>query len=657
MKLNQTRLQLLIILTLTFLSFSNIFFNQPIIDDKVFINKDYLGSLNITKALQGAVPTGHEGVYRPVRSLLYLVYYQVWGTNTFFYHLHSILLHLVCTTLVFFIIKELVKRFSLKDSSWIPFLTALFFGLHPIHTESITYIAASMDMTGIALMLGAYLLYLHKGSKNAGVSWKYNVSYLLGLLAFFTYEMTLMLPILILWSEVCFKEITVKNWKKKLILIWPFLAGTVFYIVIRFFLVHATTRGPYLADSVYLTMLTMSKVIVKYLTLTIYPFPQANNHVISSGIEAFVYRGYRTEAIKAQSLLNLDILVALLILIAIVFLMVKFFKKWPLVTFGIGWFLLSLLPVLEIVPQGSMLNERSLYLASLGSIFLAGLLINLIFKSKYRSLGLAVCTIIVVSFSYLTFTRNMDWRNELIFWSHDIAIYPDDNAYAYFQRGNAYLGFNQPELGMKDYQQAFLINLHFAVAIASAAKLYQQQNQTEEALKSYQKSVQADPFFWEGWFNLGNIYFSENKLDQAGDVYFKSTKINPSFQPALGNLQMVIDKLNQDQVSFTSPKISFKYPQDWIIDKQDQNISLSNQTGSFKIIFNLSDKNLQPEGRVIKQGLAQIPNVDSAKVVVWSSNLLQFFLTKGKTTIEVIVSPADSVLMKVFDRTISSLKI
>ena len=66
------------------------------------------------------------------------------------------------------------------------------------------------------------------------------------------------------------------------------------YLAVRFVL--ASARGVYLADSFYLTMLTMSKVLLQYLTLL-----GSNSCIITSsvlGTEAFVYRGYRTEAMS-----------------------------------------------------------------------------------------------------------------------------------------------------------------------------------------------------------------------------------------------------------------------------------------------------------------------------------------------------------------------
>jgi hypothetical protein len=164
----------------------NIFGNGFVIDDQYFIVEKM------------ADPVSQQGVFRPVRSLLYTVYFQIFGTNNpAGYHLHSLLVHLVATGLVYLIIlnfKFLILNQGSKSKflNHFAFTAALLFGLHPVHTEAITYMAASMEMTGIVFMLFAFYLYL----KNKNV-----LSYLFAMLAFFTYEMTLTLPLLLLLYE------------------------------------------------------------------------------------------------------------------------------------------------------------------------------------------------------------------------------------------------------------------------------------------------------------------------------------------------------------------------------------------------------------------------------------------------------------------------
>lgn len=565
-------IHLLVITFLTTLAYINIFQNQFVIDDKVFILKwqQIRSFVNIGNLIAGAVPPGHEGVYRPLRSLLYAIYYQLFDANVFFYHLHSLTVHILSTILVYLIVEKLTAKKLLA------FITSLLFGLHPIHTETITYVAASMDATGIVFFLTSFYLYAMAGkisSKLKGKTEKsqfevrnfkiFNfgpqflslnfkflilISFLFALLAFFTYEMTLTLPFLLILHDFVFTKDPKKDLLKQSGHYLPYLLGSAIYLLIRFFLLNIGARGPYLANSGYLTFLTMPKVFLKYLSLTLWPLHQANNHIISPGIEAFVYRGYRTTAIRAQSLADLPILASFFLIFILLLFAFRVRKKLPIISFGILWFFISLLPVSEIIPQGSMLNEKFLYLPSFGLILIIAYLLQALFnKSLFtpqrfsgnhqRSMALLTITVITVSFFFLTHRRNQDWRNEITLWSKDVALYPDDNAYAYFALGNAYREKGMLKKAAANYQKAFTINPHFAVAKASLAKIYQDSGQTEQAVINYKEAIEIDPLLWEARFNLANSYVRQKKLELAINQYRQVLNINPNFTPARDALQ------------------------------------------------------------------------------------------------------------------------
>ena len=168
-----------VIIFLAILAYSNIFGNKLVVDDHIFVGTYHP---SIPEAFTGVVPLGHEGVYRPIRGLFYTLY----GSNPVIYHLNSLLVHVLSTVLVYLIISHItrLRRMGL--------ITGILFALHPVHTETITYIASGMDSIGIVFFLASFYLYL----KN-----RFWISILFALFAFFTTEMTLTLPILIIFHE------------------------------------------------------------------------------------------------------------------------------------------------------------------------------------------------------------------------------------------------------------------------------------------------------------------------------------------------------------------------------------------------------------------------------------------------------------------------
>ena len=82
--------------------------------------------------------------YRPLVELSYYLDNYLWGMHSRFMHLENILFHLLNTVLVFLIARQLAGAWAVK-SPWLPLASALFFAVHPINTESVTWIAGRTD--------------------------------------------------------------------------------------------------------------------------------------------------------------------------------------------------------------------------------------------------------------------------------------------------------------------------------------------------------------------------------------------------------------------------------------------------------------------------------------------------------------------------------
>ncbi len=472
-----------IVVAITILVYLNIFPNQFVIDDTVFIKnwQDIRTFSSFPKLLIGSAPFDHQGVYRPIRSILYLVYYHLFGTNPIGYHIHSLLVHVASILLIYLIVEQLPVFKKKASQQTLAFITSLLFGLHPIHTEAITYIAASMDTTGIVLFLASFYLYIIK---------KYRSSVCVAFFAFFTYEMTLTLPLVILLYSMLFKK------TRRISHVLLYVLGIVIYLGIRFGVLGITTRGPYLADSIYLTFLTMTRVLVTYILLLVAPIKLANNHMIAPGIEAFVYRNYATAAIKLQSLSDPAIFLSLVILLGLVAGAMVLRKKQPIISFCIFWFFITLLPVSEIVPQGAILNERSLYLPSFGFLLLLAWVFTRVLSSTWRWIGALVLVFFVFVYGARTVLRNLDWHDDVTFWKKDVAVYPT-GAYNWFALGNAYNEKRDYTQALDAYQQSITYNPGFAVGWASLGRTSASLGKGEDAKRYYQKALEIDPNFME----------------------------------------------------------------------------------------------------------------------------------------------------------------
>src|SRR3990167_10144064 len=222
--LQRPRIQILLVLLVTYLAYFNIFQNDLVFDDRTFLSNwtEVKNIQNLTTLVRDYSPADHKHVYRPVRGLLYTLSYNLWDQNFLAYHLISLLTHLSSTALVYLI------ALKIFNNSYLAFLTGLIFGVHPSHTESVAFMTAGMDHVGVVFFFLSFYLYL-VWSENPKKKYLL-ISAILSFLASFTNEITFSLPALIILNDLTLGKIeikeVVKKWKIYLIYFFPIFLYT-----------------------------------------------------------------------------------------------------------------------------------------------------------------------------------------------------------------------------------------------------------------------------------------------------------------------------------------------------------------------------------------------------------------------------------------------
>jgi len=239
---------ILLIILLSLISYFNIFGNEFVWDDYIFIldNPDIRSFSNIPLFFTQDV----DGLYRPIRSLHYTFVYSIAGKNEFLYHFNSLFFHIIISILIYFIIYEIFAKRNIS------LIAALIFAVHPIHTGRVTNITAGFDLFGILFMLLSFYFYI-KFSK-LSIKKYFLFSLLLFLIAVFASEETIVLPLLVVLYEFSFNR---EKFNRKLIKnniiknYVPFFIVALFFIVIRFFVLGIRGRvEEYLAGNFFFSL-------------------------------------------------------------------------------------------------------------------------------------------------------------------------------------------------------------------------------------------------------------------------------------------------------------------------------------------------------------------------------------------------------------------
>ncbi|TSC82795.1 MAG: TPR domain-containing protein [Parcubacteria group bacterium Gr01-1014_19] len=327
--------------------------------------------------------------WRPMAGLAKAISWAAFGMNPAGYHIVNLILHLLNVVLIFFLAKNLLKTDRL---AW---LVAILYSIHPVLTESVTWIAAQNNLLWATFFLAACLL-----TQSKKFWWAIGFF----ALALLTKETALAgLPILLL----------LMHWKKDSAtkVSNPTLGYAVLIIVylIGRFSILGNAPGEDWGSA-----LIIPAVFWKYISLAFWPADLIVNYNPFSNFPS------------PQNLLDGRVIGGLFSGVATVWLLKYFWKRsWRVEFLGLAWFVVFLLPVLQILPFVDLIGERALYVPLIG---LTLLVVSLVNRFNPKLFWLAV--IIAPLFIYLTIARNQDWRNERTIWEAALRVDPA-NARAY----------------------------------------------------------------------------------------------------------------------------------------------------------------------------------------------------------------------------------
>lgn len=249
-----------------------------ILDDEHFIEKNkYIHTFNISKIYTTSVTEGagiSGNFYRPNQQLVYAILYKLFGFNTFPYHLLPILLHIINSFLIFRIL------LFLKFTKISTFISSLFYLIHPIQTEAISYISGLADPLGLFFILLGLSIFLQIYSLKI-----YHkriifllLSLLLFILSFFTKEnMVIIFPVIILVS-IYLKTLN-KDILDKFVIISIVLVGivTICYTILRMTIlnfsdsVSLVKEKTIYTENLHIRIITFITILYEYFKMIFFP--------------------------------------------------------------------------------------------------------------------------------------------------------------------------------------------------------------------------------------------------------------------------------------------------------------------------------------------------------------------------------------------------
>lgn len=511
-----------LIIAIGVICYANSFSNPFIWDDQnLVVDNPYIKDIRLIKNIftkDLAYGTQFSNFYRPLQSLSFELDYYIWGLNPFGFHLSNFLFHAAAAVVVFLMLSLLfpTARFA-------PLITALFFIVHPIQTEAVTYISGRADSMAALFMFLAVFFYL-KHSRNQKIM-HISLATICFIFALLSKETALILPFLILLVDVSFPENKLSFKKKLKSCYLPFIVVTLVYVMLRATVLNFLDRPLFIANApLSLRMMTSAKTFVIYLRLLVLPF---NLHMERS-------LPFVTSIMDKGVIASLGILTASSILIA------RSYKRSRGLFFAGAWFFLTLLPVSNLVPINSNMAEHWLYLPSIGFFLLiAQGAEKLLTKRKAIKLITAILLISSLAFySYLTIKRNQDWRDPETFFK-DILKYSPKSSEAHNSLGAVYKKSNQVKLAAAQFKLAIEADPNNYKAYGNLGSALREQKRYNLAISAYKKAIRIRSDIPGLYNNLGNVYADNDDWQEAKEMFDYALTLYPEFALAYINLGKV----------------------------------------------------------------------------------------------------------------------
>jgi len=525
-------------------------------DDPTYITENpYIRSLN-PAFLKFAIFDFYAGNWHPLTWISHAVDYAIWGANPLGHHLTSSILHAVNAFLVVVLImrlQEITKGMALcgqgsssQDERGMLItagVTGLLFGLHPVHVESVAWVAERKDLLCALFFLLSIIWYGKyvtatgaEPTDNAVRSRFYRREYLLSfgffVLALMSKPMAVSLPVVLLildWYP--FRRLrsgpTARTALAEKI---PFFMFTLISSAIT---VLAQRAGGALAPIEVIPLstrlLAAVRAVVIYLAKIVLPVDLLPFYQYPRHVSSLTLAGYFLAVAAVAGITVLCVIIA------------KKRRLWPSIW---AYYLVTLLPVLGIVQVGSQsMADRYLYLPSIGPFLALGLIVERVYRKqkafvRWRQMVVFACSVlavfIVVSMVSLTFKQIATWKDSFALWGSAIEKEPEGGAMAYYGLGSAYQKNGLIEKAAENFDKAISLDESFYQAYDNKGVIYGDVGQYDKALECFNKAIAIRPNY-SAYGNRGLTFFFLGLYDNALDDLSRAIELNKNFSAAYFN--------------------------------------------------------------------------------------------------------------------------
>jgi tetratricopeptide (TPR) repeat protein len=497
------------------------------------------------------------GNYHPLTIATYWYEYGKYGLEPHMYHVHSLLLHILCTFAVVGFIRVLTRNYT------VALLVGLLFALHPMRVESVTWIAGRKDLLyGMFFMLACTThLYYIRNQAGKKTLW-YVATIVLFLISLLSKSVGVTLPVVLLLLDYY------EDRKLDINLILEKLPLFALSVAFGLMAVYAQT------DVGALGTLEVHFNPIERLALGCYALiTYVWKAIIPVGLTNFY-----PHPMKISGSLPLNYYLYMLLLAGMLFGIWRFGRKNKTVVLGVSFFIINMLLLLQFISVGgAIIADRYTYISYIGLFLMAAVAVAKYMENNkpMANVILGVSVALCLGYGYMTNERNKDWYDSLTLWNDAIEKNPR-SPLAYFLLGQEYYtrfeASVKPQEKQKNGDSAFYyftksveMKPDYASAIVSQAEYLRSVGRIDESKVTYLRALSYDKTLKSAYMGLGVVYSIKQQYDSAGPAFRKALALKDFFPECHSNYANYLDILGKtDSALFEYEKSIIQNPDVYI---------------------------------------------------------------------------------------------
>lgn len=519
-------LSALILFLISFALYSPSLKNDFVWDDAEVITKSnvsfdasYITDVVITDVYKNK----NASYYRPAIYASYVADQAVWGVSSFGFHLSNLLFNSLSVVLFYFMALLVLGGFGVSGREACAFLSSVLFALHPMHAESVSWVAGRSDVLCALFLFLAFIFHI-LSSRNL---WLLGIAVLGFILSLMSKEVAVVFPLLAVVFDLLSRRFLdrrniVRYGAYLLILLLYFYLRSRAFVNIPQVTEEATGEGLGSVPGGSVSISAVSQYLdLLEILLGSYHF-YLNKLMLPFDFNAFITN------VPGETVHLISSCIILAALAALVFISVK--RKENVTAFGILWLLLTLGPSALIAVfsiASTPLAERYLYVPSAGFCLVIGnIIIEAAKRARLRKAAWGFGMVLVAAYAFASYERQEVWKDDLSLW-RNASLSSPYHPLPHSNYGLALSNNGELDEAIREFKIALSPEMKdnprgLAITANNLALVYLDKGEYKRAEMWFRKALEYDPGYGKTYYHLGLIYYINGELTNSTDSYLEA---------------------------------------------------------------------------------------------------------------------------------------